>query len=74
MQIGKCSVRDLPDDLAAGTPIEVRFQYTASGRLQVLVQVTGHAGNLTHEMTRENNLSKADRERWRERVLGSAPV
>lgn len=71
-QIGRCIVRDLPDELAAGTPIEVRFQYTASGRLQVLVQVAGIGRNLTHEITRENNLTKEERDRWREHFLAGA--
>ena len=41
-QIGKCSVRDLPQNLPAQTPIEVRFNYEENGRLTVMVMVQGH--------------------------------
>ena len=34
-QIGKCVVRDLPRDLPAETPIDVRFRYEDNGRLTV---------------------------------------
>ena len=37
--IGKCGVRDLPDNLPAKTPIEVQFQYDEAGRLEVRVKV-----------------------------------
>ena len=40
-QIGKCVVRDLPADLPAQTPIEVRFHYEENGRLTVHVSVAG---------------------------------
>ena len=72
--IGKFSIRSIPPDLPAGTPIEVRFQYTSSGRLQVSVQVPGLSDPLVHEVTRENNLSTELRDQWRERVLRTAPV
>ena len=72
--IGKFSIREIPPDLPAGTPIEVRFQYTSSGRLQVSVQVPGLADPLVHEVTRENNLSIEQRDQWREHVLRTASV
>jgi molecular chaperone DnaK len=67
-QIGKCAVRDLPADLPAGTPIEVRFQYCENGLLKVVVSVHGVAENVAQEIRRENNLGPADLETWRERV------
>jgi len=72
-QIGKCAVRNLPDNLPAGTPIEVRFQYRDNGRLQVLVSVVGLAENVTHEIHRENNLTAVDRDYWRRQVAGLPP-
>ena len=40
-QLGKCVVRNLPPDLPAQTPIEVRFKYEENGRLTVVVAVQG---------------------------------
>lgn len=68
MQIGKCTVHNLPDDLPAGTPIEVRFQYEANGRVQVVVNVAGRQENVTHDLARENNLSPQDLEEWRRSI------
>ncbi|MDA1053138.1 MAG: Hsp70 family protein [Planctomycetota bacterium] len=70
MPIGKCSVRNLPKDLPAGTPIEVRFQYEENGRLRIAVNVAGVDNQATHEISRENNLTQKDLNAWRERVSG----
>jgi molecular chaperone DnaK len=72
MQIGKCIVRNLPDDLPAGTPIEVKFQYEANGRVQVIVNVAGRQENVTHELARENNLSPDDLATWRKSISSLA--
>ncbi|MGE3778153.1 MAG: hypothetical protein AB7F89_13280, partial [Pirellulaceae bacterium] len=68
MQIGKCTIRNLPADLPAGTPIEVRFQYEANGRVQVIVNVAGLQENITHELARTNNLSPEELDTWRHAV------
>ena len=70
-QIGKCMVRDLPADLPAGTPVEVRFQYEENGRLQVSVNVADVQSNVTHDITRANNLSPEQLEHWRREVTGT---
>ena len=49
IQVGKCMVKDLPDDLPAGTPIEVRFSYEENGRLSVAVNVEGVGGQVAIE-------------------------
>jgi molecular chaperone DnaK len=72
MQIGKCTVRNLPDDLPAGTPVEVRFQYEANGRVQVNVNVAGRQENVTHELARANNLDQGELDQWRQRISGQA--
>ncbi len=41
VQIGRCTVRDLPANLPSQTPIEVRFRYLDNGRLTVQVNVAG---------------------------------
>jgi molecular chaperone DnaK len=68
--IGKCTVRNLPKDLPAGTLIEVRFQYEENGRLQIAVNVAGVDSHATHEISREHNLTRADLDAWRTKVVG----
>jgi molecular chaperone DnaK len=73
-QLGKCTVRDLPGDLPAQTPIEVRFRYEENGRLTVSVQVEGTGKNLKHEITRENSLTQDQLDSWRQYVSGLEPA
>lgn len=67
-QIGKCTVRELPINLPAKTPIEVRFQYEENGRLTVVVRVQGAQSQLRHELTRENSLTKDQMDGWRDYI------
>jgi molecular chaperone DnaK len=69
-QLGKCSVRNLPDGLPAQTPIEVRFRYEENGRLTVNVQVEGTAKQLQHEIARENSLTQEQLDSWRKHISG----
>lgn len=71
MQIGKCTVRNLPSDLPAGTPIEVRFQYESNGRVQVILNVAGRQENITHDLARSNNLEESELETWRRAIIGT---
>jgi len=70
MQIGQCTVRNLPKDLPAGTPIEVRFQYEDNGRLRIAVSVAGVDDKTTHEISREHNLTRKDLDAWRAKFSG----
>ncbi|MCA9223089.1 MAG: Hsp70 family protein, partial [Planctomycetales bacterium] len=74
VQLGKCSVRDLPADLPAQTPIEVRFHYEENGRLTVKVQVAGTGAELEHEIARENSLTTEQLDIWRQYISGVAPI
>lgn len=69
-QIGKCTVRDLPADLPAQTPIEVRFKYEENGRLTVQVQVANTDTYLQHEITRENSITRDALDSWRHYISG----
>jgi molecular chaperone DnaK len=69
-QIGRCVVRDLPDELPAETPIEVRFAYQENGRLTVNVSVAGTNHELKHEITRENTLTQEQLDAWRGYITG----
>jgi len=71
--VGKCAVRDLPPNLPAQTPIEVRFLYEENGRLKVHVHVAGATQELQHEITRENSLSQEQLDAWRQFITGEAP-
>jgi len=74
-QLGKCSVRDLPPDLPAHTPIAVRFRYEVNGRLTVHVRVEGADQELRAEIMRENSLSTDQLNKWRTHISGvPAPV
>ncbi len=70
VQLGRCSVRDIPKGLPAQTPIEVRFKYEENGRLTVSVLVEGSDNALHHELTRENSLTQDQLDSWRQYVSG----
>jgi molecular chaperone DnaK len=69
--IGNCVIRDLPPNLPARTPIEVRFRYTADGRLNIAVKVADTELKLDHEVQRDNGLSQQHLDAWRAHVLES---
>jgi molecular chaperone DnaK len=71
-EIGKCTVHELPADLPAETPVEVRFRYEENGRLTVTVRVAGRV--IQHEFARENSLSGAQLDQWRQYISGFAPT
>lgn len=68
MEIGKCTVRNLPEDLPAGTPVEIRFQYQENGLLRIRVNVGGVKDKVTYEITRAHNLTESELEQWQQRV------
>ena len=70
IQIGRCAAHDLPPNLSARTPVEVRFEYGENGRLTVRVRVVGTSTDLQHEITRETSLSNDQLDDWRERISG----
>ena len=73
VQIGRCTLRDLPANLAAQSPIEVRFRYQDNGRLTVLVNLTGVNKWVQQEVTRENSMTLDQLETWRGFVTGGQP-
>jgi molecular chaperone DnaK len=73
-QIGRCVVRDLPPDLPAETEIEVRFKYEENGRLTVSVYVEGTTAELTHELVRDNSLTREQLDSWRQYISGIEPA
>jgi molecular chaperone DnaK len=73
-QLGKCSVRNLPEGLPAQTPIDVRFRYEENGRLTVNVRVEGTTKELLHEITRENSLTPEQLDSWRNHICKLEPA
>jgi molecular chaperone DnaK len=69
-QVGKCSVRALPRNLPAKTPIDVQFRYQDNGRLNVKVTVSGTDNELDHEIARPNSLTQEQLDAWRGFVTG----
>ena len=70
VQIGRCTVRELPHDLPAQTPVEVHFRYEQNGRLGVRVRVAGTQTELRHHIERENMLDDEQLRFWRQRISG----
>jgi molecular chaperone DnaK (HSP70) len=52
----------------AQTPVLVRFQYAANGRLTISVKVGEHGKEVIQEITRVNGLSPEHLEAWRQWV------
>ncbi|MEE2641441.1 MAG: Hsp70 family protein [Planctomycetota bacterium] len=69
-QVGKCIVRDLPPNLPAKTPVQVRFEYQEDGRLSVRVKVRDT--ETEQEIIRENSLTDFQLESWKKRILEEA--
>lgn len=65
-QVGVCLIRDLPPNLPAGWPVEVRFAYRENGRLQVAGKLVGHDSSVTVDFVRDNSLSDDDLMLWAE--------
>ena len=63
--IGTCEIRDLPEDLPAGSPVEVAFRYAANGRLDVTVELPGTGVQAAQEIHRPNGRSQDELDEWR---------
>jgi molecular chaperone DnaK len=74
VQIGRCTVRDLPPNLPEKYPIEVLFHYEPNGRLQINVNVPNAERQVEHEIMRENSLPKEHLDGWRRYISGMEPT
>jgi molecular chaperone DnaK len=70
-EIGKCVVNELPADLPAETPVEVRFRYEENGRLTATVSVAGK--RIQHEFNRDNSLTLEQLDSWRQYISELPP-
>ncbi len=72
--IGRCSVEKLPENLPAGSSVNVRFHYASNGRLKVQVSVPHADKELKTEFDRENFLPKDHLDGWRRYISGAEPT
>ena len=73
-QLGQCSVRHLPPNLPARSPVQVAFHYEPNGRLKVRVKVPNTDRRVETEIVRENSLSKEHMDGWRQYICGQPPT
>jgi molecular chaperone DnaK len=73
-QLGQCTVRDLPPNLRARSPVDVWFQYEPNGRLRVRVTVPQTDRQTEIEIVRENGLDKETMDAWRRYICGLEPT
>ena len=72
IEVGTCVIRDLPPNLPAGWPVEVRYTYQENGRLQVAAKLVGHEAKVSTEFVRDNSLSDDDLMLWGECLSAEA--
>ena len=68
--LGKCVIRDLPPNLAKGSPVEVEYTYAANGRISVLARVPSVRQSATVEIRRDYSRDLGDLATWRKRLRG----
>ncbi len=72
--VGRCTIKNLPLHLPAGSPVEVQFHYSPNGRLKVRVNVPHADSEIETEFTRENSLPKEHLDGWRRYISGLEPT
>jgi molecular chaperone DnaK len=70
VQVGVFKINNLPPNLPAGTPVEVRYAYQTNGELRVSGKVGGmpNSSAVSTTFQRENSLGDEDLELWTEYV------
>ena len=70
VQIGKCSVRDLPRGLPVGTKIQVHFAYDSSGRLEVSARIPVARQSAATVIDRKTDRERQSLGAWKDRLTG----
>ena len=68
--IGRCSVRNLPENLPAQYPVDILFHYKPNGRLKVRVVLPETDRRVDAEIIREIGLDKERLDGWRKFICG----
>jgi len=66
--IGTCVIRGLPPGLAAGTQVNVIFQYENNGRLKVRASVPSTGQNAEIKIRRDSTVSDTKLDQWGEKI------
>jgi len=73
--IGHCTVRNLPPDLPAGTPVEVTFSYEQNGRLKVAARLPNVDQVAEITFDRSSGLTEERVASWQQRLAsGVGPL
>jgi len=73
--IGKCTVRGLPPNLPAGTPVEVEFRYATDGRLAVKACIPELKIQANLDIERAAGMSEDTMQQWNQRLHnGQGPL
>lgn len=72
IMIGKAVMRNLPEELSKGHPIEVAYRYGANGRLDVRAQVSGTNREIAMELQRDGGMTTSTIDQWRQVVTSSS--
>ncbi|MEX0677901.1 MAG: Hsp70 family protein [Pirellulales bacterium] len=67
-RIALLTVRDLPDGLPKGTQIDVHYQFTAEGRLQVRARLPRSGQSLPISVRREQGLTESQISDWQQLI------
>jgi molecular chaperone DnaK len=70
-RIGKCTIKDLPPDLAAGTPVDVSFEYSDAGRLKVRARLPTLGIGAVLMIERASGLTEQQVKQWGD-VVGTS--
>ncbi len=63
--IGRAVLRNLPEHLPKGWPIEVTYEYLANGRLDVQAKIPGTSKQLELELQRQQTMSSERLGKWK---------
>ncbi len=69
IQLGDCVIRGLPENLPAGSKVEVVYEYAADGRLSVKAKLQASRQSAVVELHRSNGVELGDLTSWRRRLL-----
>ncbi len=64
IQVGVCTIDNLPPNLPAGSPVQVSYTYLANGQLQVTGQLRGQQSSATTVFQRDNALADEELRLW----------
>ncbi len=67
-RIARAAIRQLPEGLPQGYPIEVTYEYGANGRLNVRAKLPGTTKEVMLELERERSMNNDRLARWRKVV------